>query len=118
VTSDAPIARLKGWDSDVLAIRNTDSESLNDLDITIYGLVTTETSVHRPTGAYRLRKGAGTTDGQLMTFSLNDFQKPSGESWVPLTMSVAEINLRASVRGEFCSADIRPHASVMDVIGR
>jgi hypothetical protein len=80
--------------------------------------VTTGTSGRKPTGAYKLRRGVGSSRNRLLAFDLKDFEKPSGEKWVPLTMSVDDIELKASVRGESCSTEMSPNASVMDVIGR
>ena len=59
VTHETPIARATGWNMDVLAIRNLDAGDWNDLDVTVYGFVTTGTSGRQPTGPCKLRKGAG-----------------------------------------------------------
>ena len=117
VTRDAPIARATGWNTDMLAIRNKGGEEWTNPEITIYGFVKNGND-RRPTGAYKLRKGAGASGNGLMSLDLADFQKPSGERWVTLTMSVDDIEIKASVRGESCSAEISPNASVLDVIGR
>ena len=53
-----------------------------------------------------------------MAFDLKDFQKSSGERWVPLTMAVDDVELKASLGGVGCSAEISPNAPVMDVVGR
>jgi len=58
VTHDAPIARATGWNTDILAIRNMDGADWQNLDVTIYGFVTTGGS-RQPSGPYKLRKGAG-----------------------------------------------------------
>ena len=117
VTRDAPIARATGWNTDILAIRNRDGADWDNPEITIYGFVKTG-SDRRPTGPYKLRKGAGASRNGLMSLDLSDFEKPSGERWVTLTMSVDDIEIKASLRGESCSAEISPNASVLDVIGR
>ena len=119
VTHDMPIGQALNWNSDVLAIRNLDGIAWDDLNVTIYGFVTTSGST-RPTGAHRLRNGAdiNQTRGDLAAVNLGDFEKPSGERWVSLTMTVADIELKARLRGEACAAEIAPNASVLDVIGR
>ena len=117
VTRDTPIARATGWNTDVLAVRNLDGADWDDLDITIYGFVT-GTSGRQVTGPYKVKKGAGSSSGGLMAFNLNDFENASGARWVSLTMTVDDIDLKASLGGKSCAAEISPSASVMDVIGR
>ena len=117
VTRDAPIARVTGWTSDVLAIRSFDTADWTDLEVTIFGFVTTGISGTRPIGGHRAKK-AVVPAGELAAFVLNDFQVSNGERWVSMTMRVDEIELKASLRGEVCAAEISPNAPVMGIIGR
>src|SRR5262249_9747457 len=109
-------ARAVSSDTDLLAIRNLDGTDWLGLDVTIRGFVTTGGSNRQPTGPYRSQKGARSERDGLLVFDLKDFQKPSGERWAPLTMSVADIELKASLRGEACSVEVSPGGS--DAIGR
>jgi hypothetical protein len=117
VTHDAPIAQTAGWNTDVLAIRNMDGTNWESLDVTIYGFMTIGTSKQR-TGPYKLLKGAGTMSNGVLAYDLKDFENASGGRWVPLTMKVEDITVKALVRGEMCSGDVSPTSSVLDVIGR
>ncbi len=118
VTRDAPFGRAVGWNTDILAIRNMDGAEWDNLDVTIYGFVTTGTSGRQQTGPYKLKKGAGSFQNGLIALDLRDFEKASGEHWSPMTMSVDAIDLKAALRGEACSGEISPDSSVSDVIGR
>ena len=118
MTRDAPFGRAVGWNTDILAIRNMDGAEWDNLDVTIYGFETTGTSGRQQTGPYKLKKGAGSFRNGLIALDLKDFEKASGAQWSLLTMSVDAIDLKASLRGEACSGEIRPDSSVSDVIGR
>jgi hypothetical protein len=115
VSRDTPIGRALGWTTDLLAIRNMDDAPWLNLDVTIYGFMT-RASVRRPTGPYRLRKGAGTERNGLLAFDLKDFENASGEQWVPLIMDVDTIDLRATLRGESCSGEVSPTAPISDLL--
>jgi hypothetical protein len=117
VTRDAPIAQALHWNTDVLAIRSGDAADWRDLEVTIFGFVTTGASGRQPTGPYRSKKDV-VSAGDLTAFNLNDFEKPTGERWVSLTMSVDDIELKASMRGESCAAEINANASASELSGR
>jgi hypothetical protein len=117
VTRDAPIAHAFSWNTDVLAIRSGDSADWKDLEVTIFGFVTTGTGGKQPTGPYRTRKDV-VGAGQLTAFNLQEFENVNGERWVSLTMRVDDIELKASMRGESCATEIAPNASASDLSGR
>src|SRR5947208_579942 len=56
VTRDAPIAQALEWKTDVLAIRNFDAADWQNIEVTIFGFVTTGTSGKQTTGAYHMKK--------------------------------------------------------------
>ena len=99
------------------APRSIDGADWKDLEVTIYGFETTGTSGKQRTGAYRRKKDVVSAD-ELTAFNLNDFEKATGEHWVSLTMSVENIELKASLRGEACAAEISPTASATELSGR
>jgi hypothetical protein len=117
VMHNTPVAVATGQHTDILAIRNTDGADWEDLDVTISGFETAN-GRRQPTGAYQLRTGAGAERYAVWSLELNDFEKPSGEKWLPLTMTVDDIKVRATLRSESCSVDLTPNASILDVIGR
>jgi hypothetical protein len=117
VTRDAPIAQALHWNSDMLAVRNADAADWNDFEVTIYGFEKTSTSGKQPTGPFRRTKNL-VPAGKLASFNLNDFEKASGQRWVSLTMSVDRVGLKASVRGEACSAEMNPNASGSELSDR
>jgi hypothetical protein len=117
VTRDAPIAQALHWNSDVLAVRNSDAADWNDVEVTIYGFEKTSSSGKQPTGPYRRTKNLVPT-GKLTSFNLNDFEKATGQHWVSLTMSVDLVGLKASVRGEACAAEMNPNASASELSDR
>ena len=117
VTRDVPIAQALHWNTDVLAIRSGDAGDWKDLEVTIFGFVTTGTGGKQPTRAYRKKKDV-VSAGDLTAFNLNDFENATGERWVSLTMRVEDIELKASMRGESCAAEINPNASASELSGR
>jgi hypothetical protein len=115
VTRDTPLGRAMKWDTDVLAIRNLDDESWYDLEVTIFGFETTGTDGRRPTGRFQ-KKGSAVHAGELTALDLYNFQKPTGEHWIPLTMVVDSVALKASLRDEPCATDVSPHTSASDIM--
>jgi hypothetical protein len=117
VTPDMPISQATAGGMNVLAIRSLDAAEWSNLEVTVFGFESNG-GRKRPTGAYKSKPGAGTTRGNLTVLDLTAFENASGQRWVPLTMSVDDIELKASMRGESCAAEIAPNASPLDVIGR
>jgi hypothetical protein len=117
ISKDTPLGQATGWTTDVLAIRNDDDDEWKNLDVTIYGFVTTGTAGRRTTGPYRATRPAS-SKGNLLAFQLNDFANASGERWVSLTMAVDLVSLKASLRGESCSGEFNPNISTRSVLER
>jgi hypothetical protein len=115
VTRDTPLGRAAGWDTDVLAIRNLDDQDWADVEVTIYGFVTTGTNNRQQTGAYILKKGAVKAKG-LMAMNLNDFQKPAGERWTSINMRAEDVEIKATVGGSACVGEMRVSGAAADVI--
>jgi hypothetical protein len=73
------------------------------------------TDGRRPTGRFQ-KKGSAVHAGELTALDLYDFQKPTGEHWIPLTMVVDSVALKASLRDEPCATDVSPHTSASDIM--
>jgi len=117
VSRDTPLGRTLKWDTDVLAVRSDDSVAWKDIEATVFGFVTTGIDGKKPTGPYKYKNTRDSVEaGGLMAFSLNDFQKPSGEQWVSLTMTPSDVDIRANVGGAVCKAELSINTPVHDII--
>jgi hypothetical protein len=103
------------WDTDVLAIRSLDKASWYDLEVSIFGFVTTATEGKQPTGRYQMKRPL-VLAGEMTAFNLGDFQKPTGEQWISLTMVVDSVDLKALLRGEPCATEVSASTSVSEII--
>jgi len=104
VRRDAPIARLGNWDTDVVVVRNFDSADWLDAVITVYGFETNSSASH-PTGPYRYQAGI-VNPNQLLAIDMTKFTNEDGKRWISTTMQVDEIDVKAKLRTEPCSADV------------
>jgi hypothetical protein len=110
VTRDTPIAQAAGWTTDVLALRNMDAADWDDVEVTVFGFETTAITGRQRTGPYSAKKlPFGSLGGNEFTaFSMNDFTNASGQHWISMTMTVEDIDVKARMRDEQCSAEVRP----------
>jgi hypothetical protein len=113
VTRDAPIAQLLNWNTDILAIRSVDSAAWTDVQLTAHGFATIG-GKRGTTGPYTASKET-LEPGGLAAFDLKDFQNAKGEHWVPLTMTVDDVQAKARYGGASCTGELQA-ANIKDVI--
>ena len=103
---DQELVRLAGWRSDALLLRNDDGPTWEHVEITLEGLGKYGTEKRKPTGRYRTTYGNESRNAFWLP--LDRFRNAAGDTWNSATMTVDVISVKATLRGESCSAEISP----------
>jgi hypothetical protein len=106
IDRNAPVFQAIGTtNTDVIAIRNRDSAAWTGVVLAVYGFETTGTNGRRVTGRFEHRAD-DVEAGGLLAASLTDFQKPDGRRWTSVTMKADELEIRAKLHGQPCTATV------------
>ena len=109
VTRDAPTSRALNIQTDMLMLRNEDGDTWKDPVVTASGIQKIGTAGRQPSGTYVLPSDKLRDKNGLYAIQMNDFEKADGGSrWVSLTMIAEQFNVKATVNGKTCSAEITP----------
>ncbi|MGD9904625.1 MAG: hypothetical protein AB7U83_14260 [Vicinamibacterales bacterium] len=106
VRRDSPVARLRGWTADVLAVRNRDRQDWHDVEAAIAGVAVAGGGRRPATGRY---VGGATLDvarGTEVGFAIREFSNSRGGRWATLTMRPTAAELTLVRGGVVCRASV------------
>jgi len=97
----------------MLGMQNLEDADWADVSVTISGIYVTGPQANQPTGSFVQNLPLGDSRvaaHEVREIHLENFQGQEVPRWIPITMRVDQVGLRATIAGEACTAQIGlPH---------
>jgi len=106
VRRDSPLARLNGWPTAMLVVRNRDGADWRDVEAAIAGVELAAGGGRHATGRYVSAEKKHVARGAAVAFGLGDFANSRGGRWAALTMQATDVDLTLRRGGVSCRAEV------------